>query len=268
MKLAFTTLGCPEWDLSTIAARAMEYGYDGVDFRGYRGRIPLPELPEFTTRAAESAALLHGAGLAIPALSSSACVAGDRQAALGEIAAYARICRSFGAPLLRVFAGGDFVEADRSHAAVNAILTLREAADIVAPYDVTIVLETHDKWVAGASLRPIMEAVDSPRVGVLWDVHHPYRLAGESPAATWEAIGPWVKYTHVKDSRLDPAHPDGYQLCLTGAGDLPLPEIIRVLQAGGYDGWLTLEWEKKWHPELEAPEVAFPGYVKYMRGLL
>ena len=87
-------------------------------------------------------------------------------------------------------------------------------------------------------------------------------------AATWEAIGPWVKYTHVKDSRLDPAHPDGYQLCLTGAGDLPLPEIIRVLQAGGYDGWLTLEWEKKWHPELEAPEVAFPGYVKYMRGLL
>jgi sugar phosphate isomerase/epimerase len=268
MKLAFTTLGCPQWDLATIVKRAVEYGFDGVDFRGYLGRIPLPEIPEFTARAAESAALVRAAGLEVPCLSSSAGIAGDPQAALDEIAAYAPICQAFGAPLLRVFGGGDFAEEDRNHAAVRAILTLREAAEIAAHYDFTVVLETHDRWVAGTSLRPIMEAVDSPRVGILWDVHHPYRIAGESPSATWDAVGPWVKYTHVKDSRLDPANPDGHQLCLTGEGDIPLPEIMRVLQAGGYDGWLTLEWEKHWHPEIEEPEVAFPQYVRYMRELI
>ena len=30
MKLAFSTLGCPEWDIPTIAAKAAEYGYDGL----------------------------------------------------------------------------------------------------------------------------------------------------------------------------------------------------------------------------------------------
>ena len=35
MKLAFTTLGCPNWDLDTICTRGKEYGYDGVDLRGY-----------------------------------------------------------------------------------------------------------------------------------------------------------------------------------------------------------------------------------------
>jgi hypothetical protein len=28
---------------------------------------------------------------------------------------------------------------------------------------------------------------------------------------------------------------------------------------------LSLEWEKKWHPEIEEPEVALPQYVMVMR---
>ena len=35
MKIAFMTLGCPNWDLDTIITRGREYGFDGVDFRGY-----------------------------------------------------------------------------------------------------------------------------------------------------------------------------------------------------------------------------------------
>ncbi len=31
MKLSFTTLGCPEWNLTTVAEKAAEYGYDGVE---------------------------------------------------------------------------------------------------------------------------------------------------------------------------------------------------------------------------------------------
>ena len=39
MKLAFTTLGCPDWDLDTIISKAAEFGFDGVDFRGCRGEM-------------------------------------------------------------------------------------------------------------------------------------------------------------------------------------------------------------------------------------
>lgn len=27
---------------------------------------------------------------------------------------------------------------------------------------------------------------------------------------------------------------------------------------------ISLEWEKRWHPELDEPEVAFPAYAAWM----
>jgi hypothetical protein len=36
MKLSFTTLGCPSWDLDTLCDRGSAFGYDGVDFRDWR----------------------------------------------------------------------------------------------------------------------------------------------------------------------------------------------------------------------------------------
>ncbi len=39
-------LGCPEWNLDTICKKGREYGFDGVDFRGYLGEIDITRLPE------------------------------------------------------------------------------------------------------------------------------------------------------------------------------------------------------------------------------
>jgi hypothetical protein len=37
-------------------------------------------------------------------------------------------------------------------------------------------------------------------------------------------------------------------------------EAIRLLAARGYDGWISLDWEKYWHPEIEDPETILPQY--------
>ena len=42
---------------------------------------------------------------------------------------------------------------------------------------------------------------------------------------------------------------------------------MKRLEQDGYAGCYSLEWEKKWHPELPDPEQEFPSYIKYMRGL-
>ena len=47
-----------------------------------------------------------------------------------------------------------------------------------------------------------------------------------------------------------------------------MKETVRVLAAGGYQGYYGFEWEKRWHPEIEEPEVAFPHYAKIMRQYL
>jgi sugar phosphate isomerase/epimerase len=84
----------------------------------------------------------------------------------------------------------------------------------------------------------------------------------------WDAIGPWVRSVDVKDSITDLAAPLGYRYVPLGEGDVPVAEAVRVLRAGGYDGWLTCEWEKLWHPDLAPPEIAFPQFIAEMRRLL
>ena len=59
----------------------------------------------------------------------------------------------------------------------------------------------------------------------------------------------------------------GLAACDT-SGDVPVPEIVAQLRADGYDGYYSFEWEKKWAPEIEEPEVAFPDYMHYMKELL
>lgn len=37
-------------------------------------------------------------------------------------------------------------------------------------------------------------------------------------------------------------------LCLIGEGVIPIKEIVKTLESDGYSGYMSLEWEKKWHP--------------------
>jgi hypothetical protein len=49
---------------------------------------------------------------------------------------------------------------------------------------------------------------------------------------------------------------------------VPVKETVKALAAAGYRGYYCFEWEKKWHPEIEEPEIAFPHYAKVMREYL
>ncbi len=64
-----------------------------------------------------------------------------------------------------------------------------------------------------------------------------------------------IHLVHVKDAR---RRDDGWELVPLGEGEVPVRESLAALHAAGYDGWLTFEWEKRWHPELAAPEAALP----------
>jgi fatty-acyl-CoA synthase len=44
--------------------------------------------------------------------------------------------------------------------------------------------------------------------------------------------------------------------------------MLAALQGVGYAGWLAVEWEKKWHPDLAEPEIALPQHAEVLRGYL
>jgi len=269
MKYATSTLGCLDWDLPMLLERLPRYGYDAVDFRGLAGVFNLWELPEFSANAHAAARRLADAGLAVSCFSASARLvwqnAGEHDRALDEIRRLAELCPIFGAGQIRVF-GGDLGGLSRADGLARGRELLAQMLEITAPAGVRLAVETHDAWTHSADILALIEGATPDRVGLCWDVKHPYWAGQETPAFTWSQLGPRVINTHWKDTLRD--HATGRdRLCLCGDGVLPLADCLDLLAAGGYAGYYTLEWEQKWHPYLADAEVAFPAFVQHMHQL-
>ena len=268
IKLAFTTLGCPKWEMNTIISKAVEYNFDAIDFRGYLGQMDIYNLPEFTVKKDQLKNKFKDANLGISCFSSSVKVftkdKKEHENNIREIIAYSKLCNFFNAKYIRIF-GGCIGKTNRNEAIKTAIINLKELSLVAKQYNIILAWETHDDWLDSEIIRKVIDSVNTNNIGVLWDTHHPYRLIDESPEKTWEVLKKYILYTHWKDSYIDKN--SKYKLCNIGDGDIPLREIYNILIDGGYNGYFTLEWEKVWHPEIDEPEIAFPNFINYMRKL-
>lgn len=274
MKVGFTTLGCPDWDLDTICARGSEYGFDGVDFRGLLDTLDVTLLPAFTTGAAETRRKLDDAGLEASGISSSIrlCAPERRDDNIEEAKRTIAVAQALGCKHIRVFGGGNPGQVGREKAAdigkdcMEAILALDGARELLW------LVETHDHWIRSQDCGLLLERIPDPAFGVLWDMGHTPRVAREAPRETVVALGPRIGYTHIKDAIYDPEHEqamqDGWRYVPPGTGQLPIAEAITLLKESGYDGWIVFEHEKRWHPELPEPEVMFPEFVRWARSSL
>ena len=54
---------------------------------------------------------------------------------------------------------------------------------------------------------------------------------------------------------------------LAGRGRVPLAEALAAIETLEFDGYVSFEWEKYWHPEIEEPEVALPDFMSAIRKL-
>jgi sugar phosphate isomerase/epimerase len=272
MKLSFSTLGCPRWTFDEVVDRARAHGFDGIGFRGVGGELDLTKVPEFSAaRLPETRRRLEAAGLAASMiLSSTKLIVPDAEveANLALAESHIDIAAALGSPSIRVFGGQFPVGLSHAAAVTRAAERLRRLGDFASSRDVVVLLETHDDFTDPKLLRRVIEAANHPHVAVLWDIHHPYRLLGVPMQAAWDAIGPWVRSIDIKDSTADLSARLGYRYVELGQGEIPVAEALRILTANGYDGWLTFEWEKLWHPDLAEPEVAFPAFIAEMRRLL
>jgi hypothetical protein len=40
--------------------------------------------------------------------------------------------------------------------------------------------------------------------------------------------------------------------------------VVDALVRLGYEGYVSFEWEKYWHPEIEEPEISIPDFASAM----
>lgn len=57
----------------------------------------------------------------------------------------------------------------------------------------------------------------------------------------------------------------GRRFELLGEGELPVEAMLQLLAARGFDGYVAVDWEKMWHPEVDEPEVALPQFAATLR---
>lgn len=264
MKLAFSTLGTPAWSLDEVIAGAQRYGYDGVELRLLDGEVITTALPQAErTRVREAFA---AAGLPICCLDSSLRIATGvaPEETAREIRDFLALAAELGAPMIRVF-GGEWPAGLSEEQVFDAAADLLNA---VAPdaerLGVAITLETHDTLASSRTVAEILRRVPNRFVGALWDTHHPYRM-GESPDQVIDALGERILHFHVKDARRNDAARTGWDLVLLGEGEVPVRDSLTTVLRRGYTGWVSIEWEKKWHPQIEEPEVALPQHARLLR---
>lgn len=262
MKLAFSTLGCPDWSWGEIFAAAKDLGYDGIEVRGVAGEMNAPNIPDFVPEN-RTAVLekLDKSGLAISMFTSGACLGlGKIDENIDEAKDYINLAAAMGVPYVRVMITNiTYPTKANLNEAKNAYLEICKHAK---KKGVISLIETNGILANSETMATFLEGCDPQSSGVLWDIHHPYRFYEEVPATTYQNLKNWIRYVHIKDSIMENGQ---VKYRMVGFGDVPIKEVVTVLKQNGYTGYLSLEWVKRWCPELEEAGIVFSHYLSQMR---
>jgi sugar phosphate isomerase/epimerase len=269
LPIGFSTLGTPKWTWIQTLDFAAAHGFAAVELRGILDQMDLSKVPEFQPdRIAQSKRELADRGLVVPDLGASINLHEQDQAkrvtAMAETRRFIDLASALGTPYVRVF-GNEYPNGMERKAVLEYIgAGLHELGEYGRPRNVAVIIESHGAFTDSPTLLELMRLADSPNVALLWDAHHTF-VGGEQPEVTVAQLGKYIRHTHLKDSV--PAGNDR-KYVLTGTGEVPVKRQVAALARIGYKGYYSFEWEKRWHPEIEEPEIALAQYATVMAGYL
>lgn len=178
------------------------------------------------------------------------------------------LCSAFGIPTLLVVA--DFVEKVEAVSLQRAVVSLRQAAQWAAGFNVRLGLEFRGQSTFCASLDTavsLITASGEPNVGVVLDCFHYY--TGPSKLEDLDLLTrDNLAHVQVCDLAGVPRElaTDADRI-LPGEGDFQLGPIMQHLRAVGYEGWVSLELMNPTLWQTKPTQVAELGMMA-MRRLL
>ena len=270
MKLAFSTLGCPNWELEKIAHAVHAYGYQAVELRAIGGDLDLLKRPEFQPSAIEATRRwLADQSFPICCVDTSCTFdsrdSDERSKQIEAALRHAELAAALGASLIRIFPDKIQPGATRAETRDNIAACLRAVA-LRAPNGVRVGLETHGDFARGQAASEIMRLADHPSVVLIWDVANSL-AAGDSIAEAAGEVAPHLAHVHLRDARAVNGQ-EHWLPVLVGRGSVSFDNVVSALRGLKYDGYVSFEWEKYWQPEIEEPEIALPDFVKAMKAIL
>ncbi len=261
MKIAFSTLSCPNYSWKEILSMAKDLGFDGIEVREIQDEVA--SSPFSIEKCEKTAQELSRLEISVPCLATGSCLkfTEKREENISEIKKYIRVASIIGAKYIRILADKDAepngeVDDEAICEEIRALVSFAEEKNVV------LLVETNGVYADSKRLCNLLNSIASDYVGALWDVHHPYRFFGETPETTLQNLGAYIKHVHVKDSVME----NGKVVYkMMGEGDVPIDSVMSSLRSINYDGYITLEWVKKWMPDLTDAGIVVPHFVNFMK---
>lgn len=277
MKLAFSSVGCPGWNLATMVEKAKEYGYQGIELRGLEGQMHLPLAPQLAANPKKIAHLMRETGVELACLSTSAAFhmpdAKEVAENKAQVREYIELAGKLECPYVRVF-GSEIPRLKfwllgyerRETVLARIAASLRELADYAAAHKVTVLIENSGDFTDSNAMWYLVDVANSPAIKCLWNPLNA-ALRRERPTTSIPRLGAKVGMIHVSDGKFsDDGSFEGY--AVPGQGHVELQRMVQLLKGIGYRGYLCLDWPKLWNPSLAEADKVFPAAAQFLQKCL
>lgn len=268
MKLAFSTVACPDWTLEEVAAKAAEMGYQGVELRTLgAGSTKLASDPALSTPD-KIRKIFTGAGIEPICLSTSLALhhkdPGHLHQARLEITHQIEAAAEMGCPFVRIFPLQVGIGENRREVVARIAAAVAPLADKAGEHGVQLLFENAGSFCSSKEWWWLLDIVEHPMVGLLWNI-------ANAAAADLNDRGGWVsvstlnsriRLAKVKDTRLG----EGSGFCQLGDGDVGIRNFVKRLMGIGYEGYITVEWDRAWFDTLAPADEFLPEAHARLKG--
>jgi fatty-acyl-CoA synthase len=262
MKLSLSTNGWEKYGWAELFAASREAGFSGIELHGIsQPGLSGPGMPFSPENISKTARRFADTGFSVACVDALADIADASQAdeSVCEISECIDAAARLRCRYVRVHAVSD--RGPDTDSAVRALID--KVLPIAEGEGIMLLIETTGVYADTARLCGVLDGYASDSLGALWDMHHPYRCAGESAGQTIEHLGAYVRHVHIRDSSAGDDGPVSFRLM--GDGDLPVSEMIDALRSIGYDGFVSWECFPGDFEGLDDTSVLLPHFCGYMR---
>lgn len=289
-KIAGHTMGTPEYNVFEAIELMEKIGADGIEIvvqDDYISGIPCDCEEELLAKIKKCAQEHHVQVICLTPYNSyfNSLDEEQRQSEIAAIKKVIGYCEYLGAKYIRIYAGnlqaGDTENYDEKWEML--VKSLRELGDVAVEKGVTLVTENHfnTMTVSAKESAALMKAVDHKAVRILYDQANLTFTEQEDYETAIAVQQEYVGYMHVKDlvfregksfESSNVAHPDederNVYTKIVGEGIVPWPQILKKVKELGYEGWLSLEYERRWHPDdIPDASIGMKKSLEYLRPL-
>ncbi|MCC6426530.1 MAG: sugar phosphate isomerase/epimerase [Phycisphaerales bacterium] len=263
MKVAFSSVACPEKLLPEIARLAESLGARGVDLRTFGSGSTEFACDPALSSTAKVSRMFADAGVQIACLSTSCRfdepiapiilgrLISDTEKSVREAKYAIDLAQELGAGYIRVFGFEAPAGASIESTTRLVVERLAKVADHARGRNVKVVLENGGSYATASQIAGIIDMVNNPLLGAAYNIAVG-SAAGESPLHGLNVLGERAWIVKLKDFR-------GSLPCALGQGDVPCHEAVRALRDSSQERWLVYEYDRAWLASAEERAESLRG---------